>query len=150
MGPAGRESCFARLPRSPDTAVPPVPPWLCRATSVCLTLLKHFVVLPTQVAAASVAPSSGGSAAQDGAVVTGVDLAGGEEGATAGGKRKRGRPALNGAAKGSREPVAYLKDAGKCKACDGMHRPHTCGKVGQVRVVSECFGAVRLSCSCSL
>ena len=31
----------------------------------------------------------------------------------------------------SREPVAYVKDTGKCKACDGMHRPHTCRKVPQ-------------------
>ena len=30
-----------------------------------------------------------------------------------------------------------VTDAGKCKACDGMHRPHTCGKVGQVRVVER-------------
>jgi len=93
-------------------------------------------VLPMQVAAATVAPSSGGSAAQDGAMVLGVDAEGGAEGGAAGGKRKRGRPPLNGA-KSSREPVAYLKDAGKCKACDGMHRPHTCGKVGQVRVVER-------------
>ena len=61
-------------------------------------------------------------------MVLGVDAEGGAEGGAAGGKRKRGRPPLNGA-KSSREPVAYLKDAGKCKACDGMHRTHTCGKV---------------------
>jgi len=120
-----------------------IPIKLCTSDTVCC---RHH-----QVAAAAVSPAVAAGSNGVAAVVksaNGVDgthvgaggrnvVGTGASGGVATGQKKRVRSPHTHVRLNSREPVTYVKD-GKCKACDGMHRPHTCGKVGQVLALRRC------------